>query len=133
MRREPALHPHRRGACYGASGGSALKALAVHLSHPEGIGIGVVQAADVDGGHLLIAHLAALTAAGLGLRHGCTSPRRRVRYSPDIGAGRCGWDERDNPRSEAHVKYDSQLLPKYADRLSAEAGHAVMTSTGVAP
>src|SRR2546421_9723211 len=64
---------------------------------------------------LLIAHLAALTAAGLGLRHGCTSPRRRVCYSPDIGAGRCGWDERDNPMSEDRSEEHTSELQSRSD------------------
>jgi hypothetical protein len=38
----------------------------------------------------------------------------------------------DNPMSEDHVKYDSQLIQKFADRLYAEADRAVMQSTVVA-
>ena len=40
--------------------------------------------------------------------------------------------ERDNPMSEDHVKYDSQLIQKFADRLYAEADRVVMQSTVVA-
>src|ERR1700752_1049162 len=38
----------------------------------------------------------------------------------------------DNPMSEDHVKYDSQLIQKLADRLYAEADRAVVQSTVVA-
>src|SRR2546421_12193021 len=40
--------------------------------------------------------------------------------------------ERDNPMSEDHVRYDSQLIQKFADRLYAEADRVVMQSTVVA-
>src|SRR3989440_10482070 len=40
--------------------------------------------------------------------------------------------ERDNPMSEDHVRYDSQLIQKFADRLYAEVDRVVMQSTVVA-
>src|SRR5438132_13567407 len=40
--------------------------------------------------------------------------------------------ERDSPMSEDHVKYDSQLIQKFADRLYAEADRVVMQSTVLA-
>ena len=130
----------------------------------------------------LIAHLPALTAAGIGLRHGCTSvsclsgfqhstlglssspsSRRAPTYRPFGGRVRSGSrpgpaidrllkpgaafatvrtlarvdvagtrGERDNPMSEDHVKYDSQLIQKFADRLYAEAERVVLQSTVVA-
>src|SRR5207245_5297350 len=43
-----------------------------------------------------------------------------------------GWGEGDNPMSEDHVKYDSQLIQKFADRLYAEANRVVIHSTVVA-
>ena len=43
-----------------------------------------------------------------------------------------GWGEGDNPMSEDHVKYDSQLIQKFADRLYAEGNRVVIHSTVVA-
>src|SRR6184192_4955694 len=40
--------------------------------------------------------------------------------------------ERDNPMSEDHVRYDSQLIQKFADRLYAEAERVALQSTVVA-
>jgi len=43
-----------------------------------------------------------------------------------------GWGEGDSPMSDDHVKYDSQLVQKFADRLYAEANRLVIHSTVVA-
>ena len=76
MRRVPALHPQRRGACYGESACSAEKLLpstfltlkvSASASSKQRTLMAAISQAD------LIAHLPALTAAGIGLRHGCTS------------------------------------------------------------